>query len=59
MKIRSRDCNSKSGNEDIFKPTFGIESLHRDSNDNGFGIVNFTCLHHKAESCWRSSSDLS
>jgi hypothetical protein len=26
--------------EDIFKPTTGIESLHKD-NDNGVGIVNF------------------
>jgi hypothetical protein len=40
MQILSGDCNAKSGNEDIFKPTFGIEILHRDSNDNGFRIVN-------------------
>jgi hypothetical protein len=59
MGILSGDCNAKSGNQDIFNPTFGNESLHRDSNDNGFGIVNFTYLHHKAESCWKSSSDLS
>jgi hypothetical protein len=38
---------------------FSMGSLHRDSNDNGFGIVNFTYLHHKAESCWRSSLVLS
>jgi hypothetical protein len=38
---------------------FSMGSLHRDSNDNGFRIVNFTYLHHKAESCWRSSSVLS
>jgi len=33
-------------------------SLHQDSNDSGFRIVNFTYLHHKTESCWRISSDL-
>ena len=27
--------------ENIFKPTIGNESLHQDSNDNGFRIVNF------------------
>ena len=59
MKILSGDCNAKSGNEDIFKPTFGTESLHRDSNDNGFRTVNCTYLHHTAEFCWRSSSGLS
>ena len=46
IKILSGDCNAKLGNEKIFKPTFGNESLHRDSNDNGFRIVNFTYLHH-------------
>jgi hypothetical protein len=59
MKILSGVCNAKSGNKDIFNPTFGIGSLRRDSNDNGFRTVNFTYLHHKTESCWRSSSDLS
>jgi len=29
------------GRENIFKPTIGNESLHQDSNDNCFGIVNF------------------
>jgi len=28
--------------ENIFKPTNGNEGLHRDSNDNGVRIVNFT-----------------
>jgi hypothetical protein len=32
---------SKSRREDIFKPTIGNGSLHRDSNDNGVRIVNF------------------
>ena len=36
MKILSGVCDAKSGNEVIFKPTFGIESLHLDSNDTGF-----------------------
>ena len=38
MKILSRDCNAKSGSEEIFKPTFGNESVHQDSNDNVFRI---------------------
>jgi len=29
------------GRDDIFKPTIGNESLHQDSKDNGFRIVNF------------------
>jgi hypothetical protein len=29
------------GRENIFKPTFGNESVHQDSNDNGVRIVNF------------------
>jgi len=32
---------SKLRRQDIFKPTIGNESLHRDSNDNGVKIVNF------------------
>jgi len=59
MKILSGDCNAKLGSKVIFKPTFGNESLQWDSNDNGFGIVNFTYLHHRAESFWRSSPVLS
>jgi hypothetical protein len=41
MKIRLGDFNAKLGKEDIFKPTIGNESLHEDSNDNGFRVVNF------------------
>ena len=59
MKILPGDCNAKSGNQDIFKPTYGFDSLYWYNNDKCFRIVNFTYLHHKAESCWRSSSDLS
>jgi hypothetical protein len=54
-KILSGDCSAELGSEDIFKPTFGNESLHLDSNDNGFRIVNLlTYLHHRTEPCWRS-----
>ena len=35
------DFNAKVGRENIFKPTTGQESLHRDSNDNGVRPVNF------------------
>jgi len=41
MKILSGDFNAKVGREIIFKPTIGQESLHQDSNDNGFRLVNF------------------
>jgi len=55
MKTLSQDCNANLGSEDIFKPTFGNESLHEDSNDNGFRTEHFSYLHHRAESWWRSS----
>ena len=40
-KIILGDFNAKVGRENIFKPTIGNESLHQDSNDNGFRLVNF------------------
>ena len=58
MKILLGDYNAKSGSEDIFKKTFGSESLQQDSNDKGFIIEKFTYLHHRAESSWRSSQFL-
>jgi len=41
MKILLRDFNAKLRRENIFKPTFGNESLHQGSYDNGVTIVNF------------------
>ena len=41
MKMSLGDFNVKVGRESIFKPTIGQESLHQDSNDNGFRLVNF------------------
>ena len=41
MKILLGDFNAKVGRENIFEPTIGNESLHRDNNNNGGGIVNF------------------
>jgi hypothetical protein len=41
IKILLEDFNAKEGSENIFKPTIGNESLHKDSNDNGLRIVNF------------------
>jgi hypothetical protein len=40
MKIQL-DFNEKVGRQNIFKPTIENKSLHKDSNDNGVGIVNF------------------
>jgi hypothetical protein len=39
-KILLGDFDEKLGREDIFKPTIRNESLHQDSNDNGFRIAN-------------------
>jgi len=41
MKILLGDFNAKVGRENIFKPTIGQESLHKDSNNNGVRLVNF------------------
>jgi hypothetical protein len=41
MKNLLGDFNAKVGREDSFKPTFGNESLHEASNDNGVRIINF------------------
>jgi len=41
MKILLGDFNALLRREDIFKLMTGNESLHHDSNDNGFIIVNF------------------
>jgi hypothetical protein len=41
VKILLDDFNAKLGKEDIFKPTFGNESSHKISNDNGLRVVNF------------------
>ena len=40
-KMLPGDLNAKVGRENIFKPTIGQESLHQDSNDIGFNLVNF------------------
>jgi hypothetical protein len=40
VKILLGEFNAKLGREDIFKPTFGNESLHEDSNENGVRVVN-------------------
>ena len=41
MNIQLGDFNAKVGQEDIFKPTIGKESLHKMSNDNGVRLLNF------------------
>jgi hypothetical protein len=40
MKILLGDFSAKVGREDIFKPTFGNESLHEINSDNGVKLVN-------------------
>jgi hypothetical protein len=42
MKILLGDFNAKVGRDNIFKLTIRSESLHEDSNDGGFRIVNFS-----------------
>jgi hypothetical protein len=41
MKILLVDFSTKVGREDISKPTIGNKSLHKISNDNEVGVVNF------------------
>jgi exonuclease III len=41
MKILLGDVNAKVGRENVFRPTFGNESLHEINNDSGVRIVNF------------------
>ena len=41
MKILLGDYNAKVGQENIFKPTIGKESLYKISNDNDVRLVNF------------------
>ena len=41
MKIILGYFNAKVGRENIFKPTIGNESLHKDSNDHGIRIADF------------------
>ena len=41
MQILLGDFNAKVGQENIFKPRIGKESLHKISNDNGVRLVNF------------------
>jgi hypothetical protein len=40
MKILLRDFSATVGQEDIFKPTIGNESLHEISNGNGVRVLN-------------------
>ena len=44
MKIILGDFIAKVGRENIFKPTIGNESLHKERNDNGVRIVNCDTL---------------
>jgi hypothetical protein len=47
-KMLLGDFNAKVGRENIFKPTIGEKSLHQDSNDNGFRLVNFATSNNLA-----------
>ena len=40
MKIILGYFNAKVGRENIFKQTIGNESMHKDNNNNGVGVVN-------------------
>jgi exonuclease III len=51
MKILLGDFNTKVGQEDIFKPTIGNDSLHEISNDNRDRVVNFATLKNLTVKC--------
>jgi len=51
MKIILGEFDAKVGRENIFKQTIGNESLHQDSNDNGFRIVNFATSKNLVVKC--------
>lgn len=42
VKILLRDLNAKIGQEVIYRPTIGRESLHKVSNNNGTRLFNFS-----------------
>lgn len=57
VKIVLGDMNAQVGQEQVFLPTIGLHSVHEDSNDNGFRLIDFaasnnmvvssTCFPHK------------
>ena len=44
IKIILGDFNAKVGKESIYKPTFGNESLHNETNNNRIKMIHFTIL---------------
>jgi Reverse transcriptase (RNA-dependent DNA polymerase) len=45
VKIVIGDLNAQVGREEIFRPTIGRFSLHRESNENGLKLINFAAAH--------------
>jgi exonuclease III len=45
-KIVIGDLNSKVGREEIFRPTIGKFSMHRDTNENGLRLISFAAAHN-------------
>jgi hypothetical protein len=46
VKIVIGDLNAQVGREEIFRPTIGRFSLHRESNENGLKLINFAASHN-------------
>jgi hypothetical protein len=46
VKIVIGDLNAQVGREEVFKPTTGRFSLHRETNENGLRLINFAAEHN-------------